>query len=53
MALLTAINQAAFAFAPVVLGALRDLDGGYALPFGAAACVQAAAALVVIANRAR
>jgi len=53
VALLTAINQAAFAFAPVVLGALRDLDGGYALPFGATACVQVAAALVVIANRIR
>jgi len=53
VALITAINQAVFAFAPAVLGALRDLQGGYALPFGIAACIQIAAALIVIANRAR
>jgi MFS family permease len=53
VALITAINQAVFAFAPAVLGALRDLQGGYALPFGIAACIQIAAALMVIANRAK
>ena len=53
VALITAINQTVFAFAPAVLGALRDLEGGYALPFGVAACVQVAAALTVIAYRAR
>lgn len=53
VALITAINQAVFAFAPVVLGALRDLVDGYTLPFGIVACVQVAAALMVIANRAR
>jgi MFS family permease len=53
VALLTAINQAVFAFAPAVLGALRDLSGDYMLAFALAACVQAAAALIVIAHRPR
>jgi hypothetical protein len=51
VALMTAINQAVFAFAPAILGALRDLEGGYVLAFGLAACTQVAAALVVIARR--
>jgi MFS family permease len=53
VALMTAINQAVFAFAPAVLGVLRDLEGGYALPFGIAACIQVAASLMVIADRTR
>ena len=51
VALLTAINQAVFAFAPAVLGALRDLAGNYTLAFALAGCVQAAAALIVIVHR--
>ena len=51
VALVTAINQAVFAFAPAILGVLRDLEGGYGFAFGIAACVQLAAALIVIANR--
>jgi MFS family permease len=53
VALLTAINQAVFAFAPAVLGALRDLSGDYMPAFALAAGIQAAAALIVIAHRAR
>ena len=53
VALITAVNQAVFAFAPAILGVLRDLEGGYALPFAVAACVQVAASLMVIAHRAK
>ena len=53
VALLTAINQAVFAFAPAVLGALRDLSSDYMPAFALAAGIQAAAALIVIAHRAR
>jgi predicted MFS family arabinose efflux permease len=53
VALLTAINQAVFAFAPAMLGVLRDLAGDYRLAFALAACAQATAALIVIAYRAR
>jgi MFS family permease len=53
VALLTAINQAVFAFAPAVLGTLRDLAGDYMLAFALAAGVQAMAALIVIAHRPR
>jgi hypothetical protein len=47
VALTTATNQAVFAFAPAVLGFLRDLDGGYTLPFGVTA------SLIVIAHRSK
>jgi predicted MFS family arabinose efflux permease len=47
VALVIAINQATFAFAPAVLGMLRDLGGGYALPFAVAALIQLAAAAIV------
>jgi MFS family permease len=53
VALITAINQAVFAFAPAVFGVLRDFEGGYHVPFGVAAAVQVAAALIVIAHRPR
>ena len=53
VALITAINQAVFAFAPVILGALRDLEDNYTLPFVVAACIQAAASLLVLAGRVR
>lgn len=51
VALVIAINQAAFAFAPAVLGALRDIGGDYTLPFAAAAAMQVAASLVVLSGR--
>jgi MFS family permease len=51
VALTVAINQAVFAFAPAVLGALRDLAGGYALPFTLAAMIQLSAAAIVVARR--
>jgi MFS family permease len=47
VALITATNQAVFAFAPAVLGALRDFGGSYALPFSIAAYCQLAAAVIV------
>jgi len=53
VALITAINQAVFAFAPAVIGALRDLEGGYTIGFAVAALVQVAAAVTVLAHRAR
>ena len=53
VALLTAINQAVFAFAPAVLGWLRDVEADYTLPFGIAACLQIAASLLVIGHRSR
>ena len=36
-----------------MLGALRDLAGDYMLAFALAACLQAAAALIVITHRPR
>jgi Major Facilitator Superfamily len=33
VALVTAVNQAVFAFAPVIFGFLREVIGGYATPF--------------------
>jgi MFS family permease len=53
VALITAINQAVFAFAPAIFGALRDLTGEYAMPFAIAACLQFAAAFIVLAGRRR
>ena len=47
VALVIAINQAAVAFAPGLLGALRDLGGSYALPFAFAAAVQLVAAMIL------
>jgi hypothetical protein len=51
VALITAINQAVFAFAPGALGALRDVGGSYALSFGIAGIIEIAAALIVIFRR--
>ncbi|HEY4250866.1 MAG TPA: MFS transporter [Roseomonas sp.] len=51
VALVTATNQAVFACAPAALGALRDAVAGNWAPFLAAALVQAAAILVVVAPR--
>lgn len=48
VALVVAINQAVFAFAPAVFGALRDVSAGYALPFALGAAAQLAAACIVL-----
>jgi predicted MFS family arabinose efflux permease len=53
VALTVAINQAVFAFAPAVVGAVRDLAGSYVAAFAVVAAVQLAAAAVVLAGRRR
>jgi cyanate permease len=52
VALIVAVNQALFAFAPAVLGILRDLAGSYTVSFALAATLQGAAAAVVLLGRA-
>src|SRR5439155_14588113 len=47
VALVTAVNQAVFAFAPAIFGGLRDLGGSYMVPFLAAGAIQIAAAATV------
>jgi MFS family permease len=51
VALVTAINQAVFAFAPGLLGLMRDLSGDYRLSFMAAAIAQVVAAAIVLTGR--
>jgi MFS family permease len=51
VALITAINQAVFAFAPAVFGAWRDVTGAYVEVFLAGAVLQAVAAGVVVLGR--
>lgn len=51
VALIVAINQAVFAFAPAIVGAFRDATSDYVLPFGIIACVQLVAATVVLVGR--
>jgi len=51
MALVTAINQSVFAFAPAVLGVLREVSGGYQIPYLTAAVVQVIAAAVILLRR--
>jgi MFS transporter len=51
VALITAVNQAVFAFAPALLGVLREVSGSYLIPFLVAAGVQLVAACVVILGR--
>ncbi|WJR78889.1 MFS transporter [Bradyrhizobium sp. NP1] len=52
VSLLTAINQVTYAFGPGVVGLLRDLSGGYALPFyGCIALELTAAVLIMIRGR--
>jgi hypothetical protein len=42
-----------FAFAPSILGVLRDIEDSYTLPFAVMAGMQLAASLIVIAYRAK
>jgi predicted MFS family arabinose efflux permease len=52
VSLITAINQITYAFGPGVIGMLRDLSGGYALPFyGCIALELIAAVLIMIRGR--
>jgi MFS family permease len=51
VALIIAINQAVFSFAPGVFGALRDLTDGYAAPLALAIGLHRAAAGVVLLGR--
>jgi MFS family permease len=53
VALVTAINQTVMAFAPAVLGLLREASGSYALPFLLAVIIQVFAAAIVILGRPR
>jgi MFS family permease len=53
VALVTAINQAVYAFAPALLGAFRDATSSYLLPFAIVACVQLLAATVVLLGRSK
>ncbi|HTT78967.1 MAG TPA: MFS transporter [Stellaceae bacterium] len=51
VALTVAINQAVFAFAPAVLGSVRDFTGGYVWPFVVAAAIQLVSAGIVLVGR--
>lgn len=51
VALIVAINQAVFAFAPAIVGAFRDATSGYGLPFGIVACIQLLAGVIVLLGR--
>jgi len=51
VALVTAVNQAVFAFAPAILGVLREISGSYALPFLIAAGLQFLASMIVVLGR--
>jgi hypothetical protein len=51
VALMVAITQAVFAFAPAVLGAVRDIGSGYFWSFGLAAAIQFASAGIILIRR--
>jgi predicted MFS family arabinose efflux permease len=51
VALVIAINQAVFAFAPAILGGLRDLTGSYVVAFLGIAAIQWLAAATVMWGR--
>jgi predicted MFS family arabinose efflux permease len=51
VALVIAINQAIFAFAPAIFGALRDFTGNYVMAFLTAAAAQVVAAGVIVYGR--
>jgi len=51
VALVVAINQAVFAFAPAILGVFRDATSDYVLPFAMVAFVQLLAAMIVLLGR--
>jgi MFS family permease len=51
VALVTAVNQAVFAFAPTILGVVSEMSHDYAVPFLIAAAVQLIASAVVVSGR--
>jgi MFS family permease len=51
VALVIAINQGVFAFAPAIIGALRDTTASYQLPFVLIAAVQCLAAVIILLGR--
>jgi cyanate permease len=51
VALIIAINQGVFAFAPAIIGALRDATADYQLPFALIAMAQLLAAVIVLLGR--
>jgi Major Facilitator Superfamily len=53
VALVTAVNQAVFAFAPAILGVLREISGAYTIPFLLAAFVQVIAGAIIVLGRDR
>jgi MFS family permease len=51
VALIIGINQAVFAFAPAIVGALRDATSDYVLPFAVLACIQLLSAIIILLGR--
>jgi predicted MFS family arabinose efflux permease len=51
VALIVAINQGVFAFAPAIIGAMRDTTADYQLPFALIALIQLLAATIILLGR--
>jgi MFS family permease len=51
VALIIAINQGVFAFAPAIIGTLRDTTASYQLPFALIVVVQLLAAVIILLGR--
>lgn len=51
VALIVAINQGVFAFAPAVIGAMRDTTADYQLPFALIALIELLAAVIILLGR--
>ncbi|MEH2626928.1 MFS family permease [Bradyrhizobium sp. AZCC 1719] len=51
VALIIAINQGVFAFAPAIIGAMRDTTANYQLPFALIAVVQFLALAIILLGR--
>jgi cyanate permease len=51
VALIIAINQGVFAFAPAIIGAMRDTTADYQLPFALIALIQLLASVIILLGR--
>jgi len=51
VALIIAINQGVFAFAPAIIGAMRDTTADYQVPFALIAIIQLLAAAIILLGR--
>jgi cyanate permease len=51
VALIVAINQGVFAFAPAIIGAIHDTTANYQLPFALIAMIQLLAAVIILLGR--